>query len=129
LISSDGLLIRKSGQAKHLPFVKGVGFNLDTGDSIANGPAQAALDYLEILKNFPAKKRELLDVHEISVGHPDYLDWRLRNGYQLLMPRQGDFVDMLEKASRLIQENETRNLGIHILDLRPDAPQVIGAPE
>lgn len=128
LVSEDGILIRRSPKSKHLPFLKGVGFNLGLGDSIAEGPATEALAYLELLRDMPAAKRELLDLHEISLGHPEYLDWRLRNGYQLLMPREGDFVKVLERASRLIHQNEQEQLGTQVLDLRPDAALAIGSP-
>lgn len=130
LVSADGLLIQKSGRSKNLPFLKGVGFNLGLGDSVWEGPAQEALEYLEILMNMPGHKRELLAVREISVGHPDYLDWRLSNGYQLLMPRNGDFVEKLEEASRAIHREETQSGGPRnrVFDLTLDAPHLIGAP-
>lgn len=128
LVSTEGILIRKSTQSKHLPFLKGVGYNLGLGDTIGDGPATEALSYLKILGDMPAAKRELLDVHDISVGHPEYLDWRLRNGYQLLMPREGDFVKALERASRMIHQNEQEELGARVLDLRPDAALAIGSP-
>jgi len=130
LVSSDGLLIQKSARSKNLPFLKGVGFNLGLGDSVWEGPAREALEYLKIRMDFPAHKRELLDVREISVGHPDWLDWRLSNGYQLLLPREGDFVAKLEEASRAIHREETQSGGPRnrVFDLTLEAPHLIGAP-
>jgi cell division protein FtsQ len=129
LVSADGTLIRKSPRSKHLPFLKGVGFNLDVGDQIGDSLAKEALAYLVVWSELSTTKRELLDIQDISVGHPDYLDWRLRNGYQLLLPREGDFEQLLQRASRLIHYNEQHNVSARELDLRPDAPLVIGARE
>ncbi|GEM_PF-1082918 len=130
LVSADGLLIQKSGRSKELPFIRGVGYNLGLGDSVWDGPAKEALEYLEILNDFPAHKRDLLHVWEISVGHDDFLDWRLRNGYRLKMPRDGDFVKKLEEATRTIHREETLPGGPQNreFDLTLDAPHLIGAP-
>jgi cell division protein FtsQ len=129
LVSADGVLIGKSVRNRTLPFIKGIGFNLDLGDNIGEGRAKEALAYLVIWSDLSANKRELLDIQDISVGHPEYLDWRLRNGYQLLLPREGDFDQLLQRASRLIHENEQRQLNAQVLDLRPEAALVIGSPE
>ncbi len=121
LVDAEGVIINKSFQSKHLPFLLGVTDTLHLGARIAVGRARQALSYLSRLRELPAVKRELLDVRVISVGHPEYLDWRLADGTQLLLPREGDARGVLERASRVLYENKVHNLGRRAFDLRPEA--------
>lgn len=129
LVDREGVLIQKSFQSKHLPFVLGVRQNVTLGDSVAEGPAAPVLAYLEILKDMPAKKRDLLEVHVVSVGHPDFLIWDLRSGIRLRMPREGDFRKVLERASRMVYASRVENRDLEFFDLLPEGPNKIGAAE
>lgn len=117
LLDVEGVLIRKSLQDKHLPFLLGVPQNVTQGDTVAAGRGEDALRYLAVLRDMPVLKRELFDIQAISVGHPDYLDARLGSGIQVLLPRTGNPRTALEEATRLIEENRRLNLGQNFFDL------------
>jgi len=117
LVDVEGVLIRKSLQDKHLPFLLGVPQNVTQGDTVANGRGQDALRYLAVLREMPVLKRELFEVQAISVGHPDYLDVRLASGIQVLLPRVGNSRAVLEEATRLLEENRRLNLRQNFFDL------------
>jgi cell division septal protein FtsQ len=127
LVDEEGVLIQKSFQSKHLPFLLGAGTDLTLGARVDEGPAGPALRYLTVLKEMPGKIRSLLPVHAISVGLPDYLDVRLKNGLDILLPRTGDFEDLLMEASRGIYEIQSQNLDLTVLDMRPEGRNKIGA--
>jgi len=117
LVDVEGVLIRKSLQDKHLPFLLGVPQDVTQGDKVSGGRGQDALRYLAVLREMPVLKRELFEVQAISVGHPDYLDARLASGIQVLLPRTGNTRAALEEATRLIEENRRLNLQQNFFDL------------
>ncbi|MEX2608296.1 MAG: FtsQ-type POTRA domain-containing protein [Kiritimatiellia bacterium] len=127
LVDEEGVLIQKSFQSKHLPFLLGAGADLTLGARVDEGPAGPALRYLTVLREMPGKIRSLLPVHVISLGHPDYLDVRLKNGLGILLPKTGDFEEILLEASRGIYEIQIQNLDITVLDMRPEGRNKIGA--
>jgi len=129
LVDAEGVLIQKSFQSKHLPFLLGVRQNVTLGDRIDEGPGGPALRYLEVLRDMPAKMRNLLQPHVIGVGHPDYLDWRTRDGYRVLLPRDGEAEEVLERASRGMYEIKTRQPHLKLLNMLPEGRNKIGAPE
>jgi cell division septal protein FtsQ len=127
LVDVEGVLIRKSFQDKHLPFLLGVPQNVTLGDTIAQGRAADGLEYLARLREMPALKRDLFDVHMISVGHPDFLDARLRDGSQVLLPRGEDARRILEEATRMIDLAQRSGRELKHFDLRPRGENRIGA--
>lgn len=129
LLDEEGVLIKKSFESKHLPFLLGVDQSVSLGEDISQGSAGPVLPYLIALREKTGKIRDLLPVHVISVGHPDYLDFRLKDGFQILFPRDGDVDELIMKASRGIYEIQNRNLDITYLDMIPDGQNKIGAPE
>lgn len=128
LVDVEGVLIRKSFQDKHLPFLLGVPQNVTLGDTIAQGRAADGLMYLAQLREMPAFKRDLFDVHMISVGHPDYLDARLRDGSRVLLPRDAEARRVLEEATRIIDLERRSGRDLQHFDLRPRGENRIGAP-
>ncbi len=128
LMDEEGVVIQKSFQAKHLPFLLGVTRGVTLGDNISDTKAKDALDYLVILRGMPPVKKELFDVSVVSVGHPDFLDFRLADGTQVLMPRGGDPRKALEQATRQIHEARRKGLAYRFFDLRPEGSNKIGAP-
>lgn len=129
LMDGEGVIIKKSFQAKQLPFLVGVIGDVTLGDDISGSKAREALAYLRVLREMPALKRDLLDVSVISVGHPDFLDFRLRDTTQVLLPREGDRRQLLEQATRQIHEARLQGLQLGMFDLRPAGNNKIGAPE
>jgi len=129
LLDKDGVLIQKSFQSKHLPFLVGVRQNVTLGESVLEGPAQHALKCIEELLMLPPKMRELLRVHVISVGHPDYLDLRTRDGFQILLPRKDEYVDLLSRASRTVFDITQREDSNRLINLTPDGRNVIVGPK
>ncbi len=128
LVDVEGVLIRKSFQDKHLPFLLGVPQNVTLGDTIAQGRAADGLEYLARLREMPGLKRDLFEVHMISVGHPDFLDARLRDGSQVLLPRDADARRVLEEATRMIDLARRSGRDLKYFDLRPRGENRIGAP-
>lgn len=128
LVDVEGVLIRKSFQDKHLPFLLGVPQNVTLGDTIAQGRAADGLEYLAQLRDMPALKRDLFDVHVISVGHPDFLDARLRDGTRVLLPRSADSRRVLEEATRMLEQTRREGRELTSFDLRPRGENRIGAP-
>ncbi|MCC5844272.1 MAG: FtsQ-type POTRA domain-containing protein [Verrucomicrobia bacterium] len=128
LVDVEGVLIRKSFQDKHLPFLLGVPQNVTLGDTIAQGRAADGLEYLARLREMPALKRDLFDVRMISVGHPDYLDARLSDGSKVLLPRGEDARRVLEEATRMIDLARRQQRELTYFDLRPRGENRIGAP-
>lgn len=129
LVDEEGVLIKKSFESKHLPFILGVHQDVTLGENISDGPGGPVFPYLVVLRDMPAKIRDLLPVHVISVGHPDYLDFRLKDGFQILFPRDGNVQELIMEASRGIYEIHNQNLNITYLDMRPEGQNKIGAPE
>jgi len=129
LLDKDGVLIQKSFQSKHLPFLVGVRQNVTLGESVADSPAVHALACIEDLRVMPSKMRELLRVHVISVGHPDYLDLRTRDGFQILLPRVDDYEQLLSRASRAVFDINQRNDSNRLINLTPDGRNVIVGPK
>ncbi len=129
LVDEEGVLIQKSFQSKHLPFLLGAGTGLTLGMRVDEGPAGPALQYLTVLRDMPGKIRSLLPVHAISLGHPDYLDVRLKNGLDILLPTSGNFEEIVMEASRGIYEIQNQNLELTILDMRPEGRNRIGAAQ
>ncbi len=127
LVDEEGVILQKSFQHKHLPFLLGVTDPLMLGTDISEGRAESALNYLAVLRDMPAIKRELLAVQVIGLGNPDYLDWRLRDGRRLELPRDSDPKDVLEEASRILYEAQAKRLPQRAFNLRPDGPNKIGA--
>lgn len=127
LVDFEGVLIRKSFQDKHLPFLLGVPQNVTLGDTIAEGRAADALEYLARLREMPALKRDLFDVRMISVGHPDYLDARLSDGSMVHLPRDADARRVLEEATRMIDLARRSGRDLKYFDLRPRGENRIGA--
>jgi cell division protein FtsQ len=128
LVDAEGIIIHKSFEAKHLPFIKGVTDTLRLGADISGGRAKDALAYLSRLRDMQPVKRELLDIREISVGHPDFLDCRLSDNFRVLLPRNGDVRDALERASRSIYEIKVQTLDKREVDLRPESGNSIISP-
>lgn len=128
LVDVDGVLIRKSFQDKHLPFLLGVPQHVTLGDTIAQGRAADGLEYLARLREMPALKRDLFDVRMISVGHPDYVDARLNDGSKVLLPRGEDARRILEEATRMIDLARRQQRELTFFDLRPRGENRIGAP-
>lgn len=129
LLDDEGVLIKKSFESKHLPFILGVKQDVRLGDSIASGPGGPVLPYLMALRDMPGKIRDLLPVHVVSVGHPDFLDFRLKDGFQIYFPRDGNVQELLMEASRGLYEIQSQNLNITFLDMRPEGQNKIGAPQ
>jgi cell division protein FtsQ len=129
LLDKEGVLIQKSFQSKHLPFLVGVRQNVTLGESVAEGPALHALACIEDLQLLPSKMRELLEIHVISVGHPDYLDVRTRDGFQILLPRVEEYEDLLTRASRTVFDISQRNDPSRLINLTPDGRNVIVGPK
>jgi len=129
LLDKDGVLIQKSFQSKHLPFLVGVRQNVTLGESVLDSPAVHALQCIEDLLLLPSKMRELLQIHVISVGHPDYLDVRTRDGFQVLLPRTDDYEQLLERASRTIFGILEQNDSNRLVNLTPDGRNVIVGPK
>jgi len=128
LMDAEGVVIKKSFQAKHLPFLLGVTRNVMLGDNISDTKAKDALAYLVVLREMHSAKRELFEVQVISVGHPAFLDFRLADGTQVLLPRGGDPRKVLEQTTRLIHEARLRGRETKFFDLRPEGSNKIGAP-
>jgi cell division protein FtsQ len=129
LLDKDGVLIQKSFQSKHLPFLVGVRQDVTLGESVADSPAVHALACIEDLRVLPSKMRDLLRVHVISVGHPDYLDVRTRDGFQILLPRVEDYEELLSRASRAVFDITQRNDPSRLINLTPDGRNVIVGPK
>jgi len=129
LMDKDGVLTQKSFQAKHLPFLLGVRQNVRVGDSILDTPAVHALACIEELMVMPSKIRDLLQIHVISVGHPDYLDVRTRDGYQILLPRVDSYEELLQRASRTIFDLTQQDSPDKLINLTPDGRNVIVGPK
>lgn len=130
LVDAEGVVIRRSFEHKELPFLGGVRpDSISEGGTVANGPANDALAYLERLREMPALKRELFDVRSISVGHPEFLVAILRDGSQVYLPRGGDYRGELERATRMLEDNRRFNRGVRVFDLRPDGHNRIGVIE
>lgn len=129
LLDAEGVLIRKSFQDKHLPFLFGVPQDVTLGGSIAGGRGDEALRYLAILRDMPAMKRELFDVGAISVGHPDYLDVRLNNGVSVLLPRNRNHRDVLERITLNLDRNQRlpEEQRMNLFDATPEGNNVIGS--
>ena len=129
LVDEEGVVIKKSFESKHLPFLLGVDQNVTQGEVIINGPGGPVLDYLVVLRAMPGKIQDLLPVHVVNVGHPDYLDFRLKDGFQIKFPREGNLEELIMEASRGIYEIQNQNLPLNSLDMRPEGQNKIGAPE
>lgn len=129
LLDKDGVLIQKSFQSKHLPFLVGVRQNVTLGESVADSPAVHALSCIEEWRGLPSKMRELLQLHVISVGHPDYLDLRTRDGFQILLPRVDSYEELLSRASRAVFDLTRRNDPNRLINLVPEGRNVIVGPK
>ncbi|MGA0332721.1 MAG: cell division protein FtsQ/DivIB [Kiritimatiellia bacterium] len=129
LVDEEGIVIKKSFESKHLPFLLGVDQNVNQGDDISGGAGGPVLPYLQALREMPGKIRDLLPVHVVNVGHPDYLDFRLKDGFQIKFPRDGNIEDLIMEASRGIYEIQNQGLRLNSLDMRPQGQNKIGAPE
>ncbi len=129
LIDEEGVLIKKSFESKHLPFLLGVDQNVALGDSISDGLAGPVLPYLVALRDMPGKIRDLLPVHVVNVKHPDYLDFRLKDGFQIKFPREGDLDKLIMESSRILYKIHNENLDQMSLDMCPEGPNRIAAPE
>ena len=126
LVDAEGVLIRKSLRDRSLPHIRGVPQNVTQGDSIYDSRAGPALEILARLREMPTLKRELFEVEIVSVGHPDFLDFRLRDGTQVLLPTDGDARMLLERATRIIDQNLRDNLGVVTFNLLPEGANQIG---
>lgn len=127
LVDAEGVVIRRSFEHRELPFLGGVRPDtISEGGTLANGPAGDALAYLERLRDMPALKRELFDVRSISVGHPEFLVAILRGGTQAYLPRDRDPREVLERATRMLEENRRTGQANEDLDLRPEGNHSIG---
>lgn len=129
LLDKDGILISKSFQSKHLPFLLGVRQNVTLGESVLEGPAAHALQMVEDWLSLPTKIKEQLQIHAISVGHPDYLDVRTSDGFQILLPREDDYQDLLTDCSRAVYEIVSRGLDDRYINRVPEGRNVIVGPK
>lgn len=129
LLDEEGIVIGKSFQSKQLPLLKGVDVQVIQGEDISGGSAGPVLPYLVALRDMKPKIRDLLPVVQVSVGHPDFLVFRLKDGIDIYFPRDGNIKELLMEASRGVYEIHTQNLNIEILDMLPQGQNKIGAPE
>ena len=77
----------------------------------------------------PSKMRELLQIRVISVGHPDYLDVRTQDGFQILLPRVEKYEQLLSRASRAVFDIQQREDPNRLVNLTPDGRNVIVGPK
>jgi cell division protein FtsQ len=129
LLDREGVVIQKSFTSKHLPFLVGIRSDVTLGDSVDEDRAEYALACIEDLRELPAKMRELLQVRAISIGHPDYLDVRTHDGFQILLPLTDDYQEMWERASRSIYGIQQNRLSDRKINLTPSGRNVIVGPK
>lgn len=129
LLDRDGVVIQKSFQSKHLPFIVGIPSNVTLGDTVDEGRASYALACIEDLREMPPKMRDLLQIRAISIGNPDYLDVRSHDGFQLLLPLTEEYEDHWTKASRTIDDLLRSNNPNRKINLTPKGLNVIVGPK
>lgn len=127
LVDAEGIIIRKSVRDQHLPLLLGAPAEATLGDDISRGRSGAALEVLARLREMPALKRELFEVQQVNVRHPDFLEFRLRNGITVFLPLEGDARARLEKATRILDENQRLDPPRNEISILPSGPNHIGA--
>lgn len=128
LVDAEGFLIRKSVRDQHLPLLLGTPDDATLGDNISDKwNTGAALELLARLREMPALKRELFEVLQVHVRHPDFLEFRLRNGIKVLLPVEGDARTRLERATRILDENQRLDPPRSEISILPSGPNHIGA--
>ena len=123
VVDRDGVIIRKSFQAGHLPLILGVNrIMLKVGDSIADTPGRDALAAIEICESKTLNAH--LKVKTVAVGHHDYLDVRLQGGEHLLVPRDR-IESRLRHAAATIQVNADLGKSVGLIDLTPKTNVIV----
>lgn len=125
LIDEEGVRIKKSFESKHLPLIVGI----RPGEDISKSLAAPVLPYLVALRDMRSEIRELLPVYVVNVGYPDYLDFRLRDGFQIKFPREGNLDKLILEASRGVYEIRNQDLNKRSLDMCPSGPNKIAGSE
>ncbi|MDF3127826.1 FtsQ-type POTRA domain-containing protein [Kiritimatiellaeota bacterium B1221] len=129
LFDEEGIILKKDFEFKHLPMIRGANVNVGIGDDVSKGKAGPAIPYLIALRDMPGKIRDLLPVHVVNVGHTDFLDFRLKDGFQIKFPRDGDIDKLIMESSRILYKIHNENLDQMSLDMCPEGPNRIAAPE
>ncbi|WFB34756.1 FtsQ-type POTRA domain-containing protein [Kiritimatiellota bacterium B12222] len=130
VLDEEGIILRKSFDHKHLPLIRGIDVKMmQQGGDLSEGRCGPVLPYLTTLRDMPGRIRDLLPVQDVNVGNPGFLDFRLKDGFNIYFPNEGNIEELIMKASRGIYEIQNRELNITFLDMRPEGQNKIGAPE
>ena len=123
VVDLEGVLIRKSYKAGHLPLIKGINStSYPLGSSIEESRAGDALEAIEFSQD--KKFNSLLKLESIAVGHPEYLDVKLTTGERLMVPRNA-IASKLRQAAVAIQVAEDHGKKIGRLDLTPKNDPIV----
>ena len=115
VVDMDGVVIRKSFQAQHLPLILGVNQSeYPLGTVLDFQRTEAALNVIRLcnLKKFSS----ILHVGAIAVGSPEFVMVRLKTGERLKLPRQG-LETKIRKAAIILQKAVEQGERIEHLDL------------
>ena len=128
LVDDEGILLNKSFQAKHLPFLLGVTRpHIAKGESIFETRAKDALHALSFIRERKLLSDEM-EVLRVSVGNADYLDLRLADGKRLLLSRN-NIPNQLFEAAYMLQHDREHHLNRVTFDLRPEGMNAIGTAD
>ena len=123
IVDADGVVIRRSAQAEHLPRILGINHLLyQEGATIDDPRINSALEAIGACKT--KELDPFLTIKSIQVGNPDFLDLRLTEGEQVKLPRK-HISTKLKKAAVIIQVAEERHDRIESIDLTPSADSII----
>ncbi|MFT5124166.1 MAG: cell division septal protein FtsQ [Kiritimatiellia bacterium] len=123
LLDVDGVIIGKTFDAKHLPFIVGViTRDKGLGDSIGDSRAGDALEALSIY--LEQRLDRYMDIRSIGVGHPDYLDVRLQTGTRIKLPRDQMKAGLDHAVASLEKAREVGRV-VALIDLLPSVDNPI----
>ena len=114
----DGVIIGKTFDAKHLPFILGdtAVASAGLGDSIGNGRSGDALEALSIYLD--QRLDRYMEIQSIIVGSPEYLDIRLQNGTRIKLPRDQIKSGLEHAVAGLVKAREVGRV-IQLIDFVP----------
>jgi cell division septal protein FtsQ len=118
LLDVDGVIIGKTFDAKHLPFILGdtAVASAGLGDSIGNGRSGDALEALSIYLD--QRLDRYMEIQSIIVGSPEYLDIRLQNGTRIKLPRDQIKSGLEHAVAGLVKAREVGRV-IQLIDFVP----------
>ena len=128
VVDEDGVLIRKSFRATHLPLIYGSDFaRFSLGDSIAETPGDDALFAIKVCND--RRFSSILRLRGVVVGNDEYLTLELETGDMVLVLRNS-IRESLRVAAGALQVARSKGHGIARYDLRygktkDDEPRVV----